>query len=542
MAAGLVSSRAADEARAPGPWSTTYERVVSVPPATRTAADLDALADALFWLDRPDESMEARRAAYAAHLAAGSSAGAARAAWRLFYDHFLVGEASVANGWIARARQHATESAEAAPAAWVAIAEADLAMTASDADGAVRWASVALDAARDLADNDLLAMAHQTVGRALVHLGRITEGMAHLDEAMVAVTAGDLDPLYAGWVYCNLLSSCRDLADMRRATEWSDAAARWCDALAEGRLYPGICRVHAVEFACLRGAWAEADAECRRACEELVAHDPRYAGEAFYLTGELRRLAGDLDGAEEAFTRAHELGRVPQPGLARVRLAQGRAGAAVKALRLALAAGPHALLQQAQLLAACVEAELALDEVAAAEATSSALVTVAEQSGAPFLVAMASSAVGAVRLGRGDPAGALVPLRRACSLFQDLGFPHEVARTQVAIGVATREAGDEDTAVLELGAALAAFERLGATADAERARALVSTPARPTPLTDREIEVIRLLARGGTNREIGAELFLSEHTIARHVSNIFTKIGVSSRAAATAYAYDNGLI
>lgn len=523
-------------------WGDVYDALSARDPAELTADERDLLADALFWLDRPQESASTRQEAYTAHVAAARTDKAALAAWRLFYDHFLVGETAIAGGWLERARSHVT-AGDAIEAGWVAIADADCHLSAGDATAGLHDAQQALAIGRRAVDCDLVAMALQAEGRALCELGRSQEGVARFDEAMVSVVSGELDPLFTGWVFCNVLSTCHGLADLGRAAQWSDEAMRWCDTLREGLMYPGLCRIYAVELACLRGAWAAAAADARLACNELTAHDPRYAGEAFYLVGELCRLTGDLDGAQEAYTQAHQLGRSPQPGLAQVRLTQGRHAAAVNALRLALRPGPTAPLPRTQLLAALVEAELRNGDTAAARNAADELSTIADRSHSPYLGAVATVADGSVLLAVGDPLGALPRLRDACSSFRVLGMPYEAAQAQTMIGIATRLVGDEDTAVLELAASLASLERLGARLDAERVRRLLAEDRPPdSPLTAREIEVLRLVARGGTNKEVGKALFLSEHTVARHLSNAFTKIGVTSRAAATAYAYEHRLI
>lgn len=522
-------------------WRETYEELTAQDRALLPPRDLDRLADALFWLDRPDASVAARREAYTAHVGAGATEAAALAAWRLFYDHFLVGETAVAGGWLERARRHA-DAAGTRATGWVAVAETDCALAEGEAHAALAHARRALQAAHRLTDHDLLAMALQATGRALCAVGDVGEGMVLLDEAMVAVVNREIDALYTGWVYCNLLSTCHDLADLDRAAQWSDAAMRWCDGLWEGRMYPGLCRVYSVELSCLRGDWGTAAADARRACDELDAHDPRYAGEAYYLVGEIDRLTGDLGGAEEAFVQAHQLGRAPQPGLALVRLAQGREVAAAGALRLALAPGPSSPLRRAQLLAARLEVELRVGEPAGAREAADELVALANASPNPYLGAIAAAAEGQVLLADGEATAALPPLRAACTTCQRLGLPYDAARTQVLVGTAARAAGDEDTAVLELRAARTTFRRLGARPDRERVDALLAGEPDPTPLTEREVEVLRLVARGCTNREIGAELLVSEHTVARHLSNTFAKVGATSRAAATAYAYERGLI
>lgn len=484
-----------------------------------------------------------RRDAYAAHVAAGDAHASAMVAWQLYHDHALVGEQAVAGGWLERARQHVGSRDGSVADGFVAIAEADHAQAQGQLDTALAQAERAVAVGRATGDRDLLAMALQTQGRLLVACHRVPEGMALLDEAMVAVINGELRPLFTGWVYCAVLGVCHDVADLRRAAEWTDAALRWCARLNDGVLYPGLCRIHRVELACLTGAWDTAEDEARRACDELLAHDPRYAGEAFYLAAELARLRGDLDTAEAGFRRAHELGREPQPGLALVWLAQGRAAAAVAALRLALEPGPSAALMRSGLLGALVEAELAVGEVDLAEAAASELATVAQRSASPYLDATAAARQGLVRLARDDVPAALAQLRRARALLQELTMPYEAARVQVAVGMALRRAGDADTAMLELQAGQATFERLGAAWDADRARRVreggVSAAG---PLSPREVEVLRLVAQGKTNRQIAVALVISEHTVARHLSNIFTKLGVTSRAAATAYAYERHLV
>lgn len=523
-------------------WGAVFDTLSARHPADLTPDERDLLADALFWLDRPLESAHARQDAYTAHIVAGSAGKAALSAWRLFYDHVLVGESAVASGWLERARSHVTADDEI-EAGWVAIAEADCQLAAGDATEGRRHAKHALQIGRHAADPDLVAMALQADGRALCQLGRSEEGVARFDEAMVSVVNGELAPLFTGWVFCNVLSACYGLADLSRAAEWSDEAMRWCDSLRDGLMYPGLCRVYSVELACLRGAWTVAGSDARRACEELMAHDPRYAGQAFYLVGEMCRLSGDLDGAQEAFTRAHQLGFSPQPGLALVRLTQDRPAAAANALRLALRPGPAEPLPRAHLLAALVEAEISCGDASAARIAADELTAVAVQRPSPYLVAMAKVADGRAHLAMDDPSLALTPLRDACRSFQELGLPYELARAQAMIGLAARAAGDDDSAELELASALTGFERLGARLDAERVRSLLGGHKQSdTPLTTREIEVLRLVAEGGTNKEIGAALFVSEHTVARHLSNSFTKIGVTSRAAATAYAYEHALI
>jgi len=506
-----------------------------------TATELDQLAEALFWLDRPFESAAVWHRAHDAHLDAGDVDAAIRAAWRAFFEHYLVREMAVASGWLERQRALRADAIDPASAGLVALAESSWAVAHDDLDGAATHARQAVEAGRAAGDLNLHALATEFLGRCLVAAGRVDEGIRRLDEAMVSVIGGRLAPLHTGWIYCEVLSVCRDLADLRRASEWTDAAMRWCDDLREGSVYPGTCRVHRAELACLRGAWDRAEVEVRRACDELTRFDPRYAGEAHYLAGELCRLRGDLAGAETAYARAHELGRPPQPGLALLRLSQGQVDQAVAALRMALEPGPTQPLPQARLLVALVEAELRGGSVEQARAAADRLVALAGEHASHYLEALAAASDGTVRLAEGRPA--LPRLRRAHATFVDLGLPFDAAQVQVQLGMAARRAGDSEGARLELGAARAAFERLGAASDVAIVSGLLARPrARPGGLTNREVEVLREVAKGRTDREIGAELSISEHTVARHVSNIRTKLGVPSRAAATAFAIEHDLI
>ena len=539
-------------------WRAIHDTLARRDPGSLTAAELDQLAESLFWLDRPHDSVDARGRAFTAHVAAGDHAGAAMSAWQLFYDHGLVGETALASGWLERARRHAAAVAGSVAQGFLAVAESDHAAAAGELGEAAAHADRAVDIGRSTGDADLVAMALQARGRVLVASGRLAEGIAALDEAMVAAVNGELAPLFTGWVYCNALSTCHDLADLSRAVEWSEAAVRWGDALQDGRFYPGICRLHVVELASLRGAWASAAAQAQQACDELTSHDPRYAGEAHYLIGELHRVRGDLDLAEEAFAHAHRLGREPQPGLARIRIAQGRLDAAVSGLRLALDPRPWAPMRRAELLEALVEACLAAGGLDDASSARDELDAVAGEVPSDYLGAISLRAGAAVALasagahededhgstdhGSTDHGMAACRLAgEAVRCFQALGLPYDEARARELRGAAAEVVGDHDTARLELTLAGDTFRRLGADPDARRVAAR-SGDAPASPLSSRETEVLRLVARGGSNKEVAAQLFVSEHTVARHLSNIYTKLGVRSRSAATAFAHDHSLL
>jgi DNA-binding CsgD family transcriptional regulator len=522
-------------------WRAIHDGLAERELSSLSAAELDRFGESLFWLDRPDDSITVLGRAFRAHVADGNHVGAARAAWQLFYDHALVGEMALANGWLERTRRETDHAKDPAVSGFLAVAESDVAAAAGALEDAVTHAERAVELGRGTGHADLTAMALQAKGRALVACGRFDDGLTALDEAMVAVVNGELTPLFTGWVYCNALSACHDLADLTRAIEWSDSAMRWCDDLREGRLYPGICRLHVVELATLRGTWDSAAVMAQQACDELTSHDPRYAGEAHYLIGELHRMAGDLDLGEEAFTRAHQLGRVPQPGLARVRLAQGRLDAAVNGLQLALEPPPQAPLRRTELLATLVEAHLAAGDIEAADTAAAAMADVVGAAGSTYLDAVKQITEAGVLLARGDALAACRRAGEAVERFQGLGLPYDEARAREIRGAAALVIDELDTAQLELAAARETYQRLGAEPDERRVAALLGE-APASPLSSREIEVLRLVARGGTNKQVAGELVVSEHTVARHLSNIYTKLGVGSRSAATAWAHERSLI
>jgi ATP/maltotriose-dependent transcriptional regulator MalT len=366
--------------------------------------------------------------------------------------------------------------------------------------------------------------------------------MGLLDEAMVATLSECLHPVWTGAIYCHLMDACRELGDVRRAVEWTEAAERWSEKLPDAGLYRGICRVHHAQVLQLQGAWDQAEREAANATAEMVRLHLGTVSGGHYEIGEIRRLRGDLAGAEEAFRRAHELGHDAQPGLALVRLAQGQFGAAAASIRAALAARASDRLGRAELLAAQIQIAVASGDPDMARAACEELEATAAAFGSSGLTAAARQCRGAMLLAAGDPSEAVTTLRGACRMWQELEAPHRAASTRVLLAKAYRALGDEDAALLELDAARAVFERLGAALDISVVAELMGRSELPVCLTEREAEVLRLVATGRSNRDIAAELFISERTVHRHVSNIFLKLGVTSRTAATAFAFEHDLV
>jgi DNA-binding NarL/FixJ family response regulator len=382
-------------------------------------------------------------------------------------------------------------------------------------------------------------------GQALIPQGRIREGLALLDEAMVAVTANELSPIVTGLIYCMVIHSCQQVYALERSREWTAALSTWCATQPEV-VFGGNCLVHRSEILQLNGAWPEALAEAQRAVEHLSrAADRVAAASAIYQEAEVHRLKGEFGDAEKAYRAASRGGRDPQPGLALLRLAQGRAATAVAQIRSALAAASDSdRLQRTRFLPAAVEILLAAGEREEARAASDELEGIAQALDTDVVHAMAAHARGAVALAEGDARGALEPLRRSLAGWQRVEAPYLAARIRALVGEVCRALGDAESAELEREAARSVFRELGAAPDLAR----LDGGARPDSgasrhgLTKRELQVLLLVASGKTNKAIAAQLFLSEKTVDRHVSNILTKLDVPSRAAATAFAYAHGML
>ena len=461
---------------------------------------------------------------------------------RLCFESFERGESAIGMGWLKRAERDVAVEAPCVQHGFVALAQAFVMHGTGDDDAALNLAERATEIGRGFGDRDLVALGVQAQGLVHISAGRIPDGVALLDEAMISVVAGELSPHFTGVVYCNVLETCLDLADLGRASEWNEAARAWCESLPRDTPFTSRCRISRAQVANLRGAWSEAESEALRVSDDATL-DPTAAARAFYETGEIRRRIGDLAGAEASFERAHEIGLEPQPGSALLRLAQGKADAAHGALRLAVD-GEHGNRQRrARLLTAQVEVAIAVNDLVTARAATAELEDLAHELSTPALDAAAAASSAMLALAEDDVARALERARHACAVWQDLRLPYEAARARTLHGLALRRAGDEDGAAREIRAALTAFERLGAAPDAASAAALLPD-RRPSVngLTEREIEVLRLVATGRSNREIAGELVLSEHTVARHLQNIFGKLDVSSRSAATAFAFEHDLV
>jgi DNA-binding CsgD family transcriptional regulator len=397
---------------------------------------------------------------------------------------------------------------------------------------------------RACGSRDLTALARHGQGRVLLRLNRPADGLSMLDEVMVSVTCGEVGPIVAGIVYCSVISACQELFDLRRAQEWTSALARWCEAHPQMAAFQGSCLVHRAEVLQWHGAWPAAMDQARRACERPDAGSgPAHLGAAFYQAGEIHRLRGEFGEAEEAYRRANQAGRAPDPGYALLRLAQGQVEAAAASIRRVRqeSRGPKA---RPLALRAVVDILVAAEDAAGAREAADELTRLARDRPSPLLCAAAAHAEGVAALASGQAADAVGALRDAWAAWQEVNAPYEIAQVRAWLGLAYRTLGDQDGAQLEFDAAQQIFEQLGAAFPSPRIAELLAAPAPPSAsgLTGREVEVLRLVAAGRTNRAIASALAISEKTVARHLSNIFTKLDLPSRAAATAYAYEHKLV
>jgi DNA-binding CsgD family transcriptional regulator len=508
-------------------------------------SDLELLATAAFMLGRDEDHARALERAHHLYVDSGAVPGAVRCAFWVGLNLATRGELGPASGWFSRAqRLLASDDEDSVERGYLMLPTVLQHVAAGEWDRAISVAAAAAEIGERFADRDLFALAAHEQGHALVKIGRAGEGFGLLDEAMVAATAEELSPVVTGLVYCSVIAKCRDLFELRRAQEWTAALTAWCDRQPEMVAYTGQCLVHRAEIMQLRGAWPEALDEAQRAGQRFaLAGSDRAAGNAAYTEAEVHRLRGEDGAAERAYAEASRRGWEPQPGLALLRLTQGEIGAASASIRRSLGENSDPLAR-ARLLPAYVEIALAGGEPVEAETACEELEKIAEQQGGVMLEAMAASARGAVDLARDDAAAALVALRRGWQRWEELDAPYDAARARALIGLACRVLGDGDAAALELAAARSDFEQLGAAPDLSRLDQLIGAPGViPTHgLTPRELEVLRLVAAGNSNREIASKLIISEHTVARHLQNIFAKLGVSSRTAASAYGFEHGLI
>jgi len=539
----LLRGREAYERRV---WGDAYARLSAADEQSPLGVeDLDRLGMAAYLTGRLEPAADAWERAYRVLLEAGEVARAVRCAYSLGRTLLLRGEHARGGGWLARAQRALEEaSLDCVERGYLRVPVAIRSLEGGDPAAAYTSFCEITEIADRFGDADLMALGRLGQGRSLVASGDAARGVSMLDEAMVGVTAGEVSPIWAGVIYCAVILACRDILDVRRMQEWTVALSRWCATQQDLKPYQGQCLVHRSEIMQLRGEWADALEEIRRACEHLSdpPGDP-VLGMALYQQAELLRLRGDLQGAEEVYRQAAASGHSAQPGLALLRLAQGRGEAAIAAIRRVVDEVKHSQ-ERCRVLAAYAEIALATGDVGAARAATEELGQISAGFDSPYLRAVVGYARGGLLLDEGDARAAAVALRRAWVAWQELDAPYEAARVRLRMARACRQLDDHDSAEMELDAAGRVFEQLGAAPALAEVQALASSapPRTAGGLTPREVEVLRLVATGASNREIADVLVISDKTVARHVANMFTKLDVSSRAAATAFAYEHDLV
>ncbi|MBA2632499.1 MAG: LuxR family transcriptional regulator [Chloroflexi bacterium] len=524
----------ARRAYAAGQWSTAAARYNTVADEQLTADDLAAYFEAMWWLGRSEDSLRVGAAAYEALLADSRPLEAVRLAMLVVLTHLARGDEPRAHGWAGKARRVLEEIPQAAVhGLFLLLTDVVVNLSAGKLEpaSAVDAARRVQDVGRRFDDPDLVAAALYCEGHALIKLGEVVEGLARLDEAMVGVLDGRVAPWLSGALYCYTIGACHEIADVRRMSRWTQLAERWLASRSVAFWYDGICRVYRAELQLMRGEWDEAERGAQRVALEFEGNHLPYAAEAWYVVGEVRRLRRDPIAAE-AYHEAHARGRDPQPGRSLLRLQQGDPLGAAMSVRSALAAAGSDPLRRAPICAAAVEIALAAGRLGDAADAESELAATAAKYATSGLEAMAATARGALLVAEGRAEEALPVLRGAFRHWVDLGAEYDAAGTSRWLARAYRAFGDEVSAAAELARAKETYERLGVQR---------SVPGTPDGLTGRECEVLALVADGRSNREIGGELYISERTVARHLTNIFQKIGVTNRTEAARYAVDHGI-
>lgn len=527
-------------------WDDAYQLLLDADRTSRLeASDLERLGTTAYLTGRDDAAVEDLGRAYQAFLQQDRVDRSVRCAFWLGITLMLRGQYARGGGWLGRAGRLVEERLPRSVERGYMMVPLGLQSLPKDPAAAYGIFGDAAAIATEFDDADLTALSQLGLGQALVAMGEAPRGVAMLDEAMLCVTNGDVSPIAAGIVYCAVILACRDIFDVGRAEEWTAALSKWCSKQQGLQPYRGQCLIHRSEIMQLHGHWADAMAEIHQACEHLGMQpwNP-VMGMAQYQRAEILRLRGKYDDAEVAYREAAGYGHTVHPGMALLRLAQGHVQDAHAAIRREMLDAADRPVERSRVLAAYVPIALAAGDPEAAKSAAADLFELAEQFDSPYLRAMAGSVRGTILLSEGDYESACIKLRAAWLAWQEVEAPYEAARLRVIMARAYRALGDHDTAEMELDAASEVFERLGAAPDLLDVFEDSKRPNAPVAggLSARELEVIRLVATGVTNREIANTLVISEKTVSRHISNIFGKLGLSSRTAAAAYAYDHELM
>ena len=531
----------ADDAFARLAWAEVHGILSRVPRDDLDGTDLDRLAVAAYLTGEDGDAVAAWEDLHRRHLEAGQRSDAARCAFWAAFCLMMQGQMGHAGGWLSRCETAIGDDLDCAARGYLLVPAVLRALDSDDAATARDLAEQAGEIARRFGDPDLAAFSTLGHGQAMLAAGDEGRGLALLDEVMLSVTSGDVGPIVSGIVYCAVILECMQLYDLARAAEWTAALDAWCREQQGLVPYRGQCLVHQSQLRQASGEWAEAVSAAAQARDRLSDPPHPALGLACYQEGELHRLRGDLPAAADAYKRASRAGYEPMPGLALLELERGDPAAAAGSIGRALREASQPF-QRPGLLAAAVEIYTGAGEPDLALAAAAELATIAEQSSSPVLSAMAAQATGAALLCAGDVVEAMVHLRSAGAAWQRLAMPYETASCAVLRAEGCRASGDVTSAALEFDNAIEIFESLGAERRAQRVRRLAGGSPPDGVLSPRELEVLRLVADGRSSRDIAEVLSISRHTVRRHLENTFAKLGVNSRAAAVAHAYEHDLL
>jgi DNA-binding CsgD family transcriptional regulator len=528
-------------------WTETYVRLLK---AGREHAlepkELETHALAAYLTGRDTESFQILERAHQVYLDREKTVQAVRCAFWLGLMLMNAGERARGGGWIARGERLLgdEQGPECAEKGLLLIPTALGALYSSNAAKALQLFGQATTIGEQFSDVDLMALGRLGQGQAMIQQGEVAKGIKLLDETMITVETEAVFPVACGIIYCAVIETCRKVWDLGRAQEWTSALARWCDAQPDIVPFRGQCLVRRAEIIQFHGEWNKALEETKDACK-LLTRPPGEpaAGEAYYRKAELLRLLGDFEEAEDGYREAAKWGRKPQPGLALLRLAQGQDDAAETSIRNSLKETKDTK-RRAELLPAVVRIMIGVNQTEEAFIATEELCSIANEFDAPYLHAMSAYCQGAVFFAKGRVQLALKHVQKALKFWKMLNLPYESAFARELKGLVYRELDDKDNSVVELAAAKWIFEQLKAKPDLKRINRFLRKPRdhETYGLTLRELQVLRRMASGQTNKLIAGELFISERTVDRHVSNIFNKLGVSSRVKATAFALKNNIL
>ena len=523
--------RQACQAHAIRDWPAAVEAFDRVPKDELTADDLMAYCEAVWWVGRTDDALRIASAAYEALVVDSRPVEAVKTALWLGVWHLSRGDEPGGSGWWGRARSLAEEIPEHAVHGYLILfTEVQANLARGKLAEAIDAARRAADLGRRFDDPDLLAAGLNSEGRVLLKSGQVIDGLALIDEAMIRVQGGETSALWTGNIYCLTIEACHEVAEIRRLARWTEITEKWLDAQSSAVILDAMCRVHRAQLQLLQGDWDDAEATADQVIGQLGADRVDYTAEAWYVVGEVRRLRGDPT-AVDAYQEAHARGRDPQPGRALLRLEEGDGAGATASIRSALTAAGSDPLRRAPICAAAVEIAVAEGRLEDAREAESELAATVARYATSGLKSMAATARGLMLLAEGLAEEALPVLRGAYRSWIDLGADYAAAGICQSLAGAYRMLGDEASAAAEEVRATATYERLGRTGRTD--------PELPDGLTERECEVLAHVAEGKSNRDIGEELFISHRTVARHLTNIFHKIGLTNRTEAARYAIDH---